>query len=57
MTDLSKISMTLTLFNNKWRGNIMPKKKKLVDNFQLIIDSGDFEAFKKVFDKCEISNF
>jgi len=55
MTDLSKISMTLTLFINKWRGNIMPKKKKLVDNFQEIIDSGDFESFKKVFDKCEIT--
>ena len=33
----------------------MAKKKKLVDNFDLIIDSGDFEAFKSVFEKCEIT--
>ena len=33
----------------------MAKKKKLVDNFQEIIDSGDFELFKSVFDKCEIT--
>lgn len=33
----------------------MTKKKKLVDNFQEIIDSGDFEAFKSVFEKCEIT--
>ncbi len=33
----------------------MAKKKELVENFQQIIDSGDLEAFKKVFDTCEIS--
>lgn len=33
----------------------MAKRKKLVENFQLIIDSGDFEAFKSVFEKCEIT--
>lgn len=34
----------------------MPKKRKtLTDNVQEIIDSGDFEAFKAIFDKCEIS--
>ena len=33
----------------------MAKKKELVENFQEIIDSGDMEAFKKVFDTCEIS--
>ncbi len=33
----------------------MTKKKELVENFQEIIDSGDMEAFKKVFDTCEIS--
>lgn len=33
----------------------MAKKKKLVDNFQEIIDSGDFEAFTNVFEKCEIT--
>lgn len=33
----------------------MAKKKKLVENFQEIIDSGDFELFKSVFDKCEIA--
>lgn len=33
----------------------MAKKKKLVENFQEIINSGDFEAFKSVFDKCEIT--
>lgn len=33
----------------------MAKRKTLVENFQEIIDSGDFEAFKKVFDKCEIT--
>lgn len=33
----------------------MAKKKKLVENFQEIIDSGNFEAFMNVFDKCEIS--
>ncbi|SCW49912.1 hypothetical protein SAMN02910456_01461 [Ruminococcaceae bacterium YRB3002] len=33
----------------------MDKKKELVDNFQEIIDSGDMEAFKKVFDTCEIA--
>lgn len=33
----------------------MAKKKKLVENFQEIIDSGDIEAFKSVFDKCEIT--
>ncbi len=33
----------------------MAKKKKLVDNFKEIIDSGDFEAFKSVFEKCEIT--
>lgn len=31
------------------------KRKTLVDNFQQIIDSGDIEAFKAVFDKCEIT--
>ena len=30
------------------------KKKRLVEHFDLIIESGDFEAFKSVFDKCEI---
>jgi hypothetical protein len=30
------------------------KKKRLVDDFDLIIKSGDFEAFKSVFEKCEI---
>jgi len=30
------------------------KKKRLVEQFDLIIESGDFEAFKGVFDKCEI---
>ena len=33
----------------------MAKKKELVQNFQQIIDSGDLEAFKKVFDVCDIS--
>lgn len=33
----------------------MAKKKKLTENFQEIIDSGDFEAFKGVFDQCEIT--
>lgn len=33
----------------------MAKKKKLVDNFQEIINSGDFEAFTSVFEKCEIT--
>ncbi len=33
----------------------MAKKKELVENFQEIIDSGDMEAFKKVFDTCEIT--
>ena len=33
----------------------MAKRKKLVENFQEIIDSGDFEAFKSVFEKCEIT--
>ncbi len=33
----------------------MAKKKKLLNNFQEIIDSGDMEAFQKVFEKCEIS--
>ena len=33
----------------------MAKKKELDENFQKIIDSGDMEAFKKVFDTCEIS--
>lgn len=33
----------------------MTKKKKLVDDFQEIIDSGDFEAFRNVFVKCEIT--
>ncbi len=34
----------------------MPKKRKtLVDNMQEIIDSGDLDAFKAVFDKCEIT--
>lgn len=37
------------------RESVMIKKKKLVDNFQEIIDSGDFEAFKNVFEKCEIT--
>lgn len=31
------------------------KRKTLVDNMQEIIDSGDLEAFKAVFDKCEIT--
>ena len=31
------------------------KRKTLVDNMQEIIDSGDIEAFKEVFDKCEIT--
>lgn len=30
------------------------KKKRLVEHFDLIIEGGDFEAFKRVFDKCEI---
>ena len=30
------------------------KKKRLVEHFDLIIESGDFEAFKSVFEKCEI---
>ena len=30
------------------------KKKRLVENFDLIIKSGDFGAFKNVFEKCEI---
>ena len=33
----------------------MAKRKKLVENFQEIIDSGDFETFKSVFEKCEIT--
>ena len=33
----------------------MAKRKTLLDNFKEIIDSGDFEAFKNVFDKCEIT--
>jgi len=33
----------------------MAKRKKLVENFQEIIDSGDFQAFKSVFEKCEIT--
>ena len=33
----------------------MAKRKALVDNFKEIIDSGDMEAFKSVFDKCEIT--
>lgn len=31
------------------------KRKTLVENFQEIIDSGDMDAFKAVFDKCEIT--
>ena len=31
------------------------KKKKLVDDFDQIIESGDLDAFKAVFDKCEIT--
>ena len=31
------------------------KKKKLVDGFEAIIESGDLDAFKAVFDKCEIT--
>lgn len=31
------------------------KRKTLPDNFREIINSGDFEEFKKVFDKCEIT--
>lgn len=30
------------------------KKKRLVEQFDQIIENGDFEAFKGVFDKCEI---
>lgn len=33
----------------------MAKRKKLLENFKEIIDSGDFQAFKSVFDKCEIT--
>ena len=33
----------------------MAKQKILVDDFQAIIDSGDMDAFKAVFDTCEIS--
>ena len=33
----------------------MAKRKTLLDNFKEIIDRGDFEAFKNVFDKCEIT--
>ena len=32
------------------------KKKRLVEQFDQIIENGDFEAFKGVFDKCEIRN-
>lgn len=31
------------------------KRKTLIENLQEIIDSGDLDAFKAVFDKCEIS--
>src|SRR5574344_1148865 len=31
------------------------KRKTLIDNFQEIIDSGNLEDFKAVFDKCEIT--
>ena len=31
------------------------KRKTLVDNLQSIIDGGDLDAFKAVFDKCEIT--
>lgn len=31
------------------------KKNKLVEGFEAIIDSGDLDAFKAVFDKCEIT--
>lgn len=31
------------------------KRVKLVNNYKEILMSGDFEAFKKVFDKCEIN--
>ena len=31
------------------------KRKTLVDNFQSIIDGGDLDSFKAVFDKCEIT--
>lgn len=33
----------------------MAKQKILVEDFQAIIDSGDMDAFKAVFDACEIS--
>lgn len=33
----------------------MAKRKKLLEDFKQIIDSGDFEAFRGVFDKCEIT--
>jgi hypothetical protein len=33
----------------------MAKRKTLLDNFQEIIDSGDFQAFTNVFEKCEIT--
>lgn len=33
----------------------MAKKKTLPDNFSDIIDSGNMDAFKKVFEKCEIT--
>ncbi len=35
--------------------NHAKKRKILVDNMQEIIDSGDLDAFKAVFDKCEIT--
>ena len=30
------------------------KKKRLIEHFDLVIESGNFESFKKVFEKCEI---
>ncbi len=33
----------------------MEKRKTLVNNFQEIIDNGDFQAFTNVFEKCEIT--
>lgn len=33
----------------------MSKRKTLPDNFSDIIDSGDMEKFRQVFEKCEIT--
>ena len=30
------------------------KKKRLIEHFDLVIESGNFESFKNVFEKCEI---